>query len=206
MTNAFDPSASASDTETATGSGGNPGTTEITSADDTGEPGGSCCQVSASAGCGDPQIQTCVCTIDPSCCQEVWSQECVDLAGMTCNDPGCTEPPPMTTGMSTGGEESTGSTGEPPPPTLECDELAAQELWANWRCEAGGGTQCNGVGTPTTDCDFCCELCGEPGDVSCGDYATMQGWGAANCEWNGNGACNGIGTPTCDCNFCCEVG
>jgi hypothetical protein len=161
-------------------------------------PGASCCQVAPTPGCGDEDVEACVCTLEPMCCQSVWSQDCVDLAIMPCNDPTCGAP-----SDTTGGPGDGSSSGGPP--TLSCDALAMQEGWMYWRCQADGGIQCNGMGTPTTDCDFCCGYCNEPGDVSCGDLATMNGWGAANCEWNGNGACGGSGTPTCDCSFCCQV-
>jgi hypothetical protein len=67
----------------------------------------------------------------------------------------------------------------------------------------GGNAACGGQGTPTTDCDFCCDICSE--GPTCGDLAQQQAWAFANCEANGNGACGGSGTPTCDCDFCCEV-
>lgn len=199
---AFDPTVAGPDTDPGTSTTSDDGpATSMASADATGTPppDGSCCQVAPSPGCGNPETETCVCTIDTDCCQSVWSQDCVDLAIAPCGDPACGMPPPTT------GEPGESSSGDPPP-MLSCDELAAQEGWMYWRCEAGGGSQCNGLGTPTTDCTFCCEFCGQAGDVSCGDLATSNGWAAANCEWNGNGACGGMGTPTCDCNLCCEVG
>jgi hypothetical protein len=197
---AFDPTYGNDGTGPATGTGTGPdeGTTTMAPGDVTGDPpGGSCCAVAPTPGCGNPEIETCVCTIEPACCQGVWSQACVALAGDPCGDPECLAP---------------GSTGEPGdgsssdgPPTLSCDALAMQEGWMYWRCQ-DGDLQCNDMGTPTTDCDYCCGYCNAPGDVSCGDLATMNGWAQANCEWNGNGACGGQGTPTCDCNHCCQVG
>jgi hypothetical protein len=203
-TSAFDPTPDGSETGPATTSGTGTGTddagmTTLPPADATGDPpsDGSCCMVAPTPGCGNQETEMCVCTIMPACCQGVWNQDCVDLAIDPCGDPACAMP---------------GSTGEPGdssssgggPPTLACDELAMQEGWMYWRCQAGD-LQCNDMGTPTSDCDYCCGYCNEPGDVSCGGLSDMNGWGAANCEWNGNGACNGVGTPTCDCNFCCEV-
>lgn len=200
---AFDPTQANDGTgpATTTGTGSDDGTTVMPPADVTGDPppDGSCCEVAPTPGCGNPEVETCVCTIDPACCQAVWGQGCVELAIDPCGDPACLAP---------------GSTGEPGdgsssggPPTLACDALAMQEGWMYWRCQAGSGSQCNDMGTPTTDCDFCCGYCNAPSDVSCGDLATMNGWapGTALCEWNGNGACGGQGTPTCDCNFCCQA-
>ncbi len=68
-----------------------------------------CCQVGPQAGCDSAATEECVCTSEPSCCQNVWSQECVDLAA-ACGDPFCAEPP---------GDDD-GSTGEPGA-ELACD-------------------------------------------------------------------------------------
>jgi hypothetical protein len=37
---------------------------------------GSCCAVSALPGCGDPDLQACVCALQPECCKTAWSQAC----------------------------------------------------------------------------------------------------------------------------------
>jgi len=89
-----------------TGSGG--------SADGTtggGDDGGSplCCEVGAQAGCDSATTEACVCTSQPSCCQAVWSQECVDLA-IACEDPFCVDDP-----------SESGSTGDSGGIELECD-------------------------------------------------------------------------------------
>lgn len=202
-TTAFDPTVAGDSTghaETGAGPSGPASMTSVASADATGQPpDDSCCDVAPTPGCGNAETQACVCTIEEGCCTQVWSQTCVDLA-IECNDPACGEPPPATTtGMPPGD-----SSGEP---TQTCDELAAMSGWAYHRCQ-NGDSQCHSMGTPTTDCDFCCEFCGEAGDVSCGDHATANNWppGSALCEWNGNGACGGLGyAGTCDCDFCCQI-
>ncbi|MCX4246852.1 hypothetical protein [Paraliomyxa miuraensis] len=48
-----------------------------------------CCMPGGQAGCDSEVTEACVCTSQPSCCQNVWSQECVDLA-IACGDPFCT--------------------------------------------------------------------------------------------------------------------
>lgn len=198
---AFDPSAASPSSDGTSETVDGPATeaTGNGSADSTGQlPDASCCDVSPTPGCGNPATEICVCGLDANCCAQVWTEACVALASDPCADPAC--PPAATT---TGTTE--GSTGDAPP-TQTCAQLADAQGWALFRCEQGD-TQCNGVGTPTTDCEHCCEYCGDPGAVSCGDFAISQGWAAANCEWNGNGACGGAGsTATCDCDFCCEVG
>lgn len=198
---AFDPTRGADGTGPATAGSTDDAATTMPPGDAPGDPpsGGSCCAVAATPGCSDPEIETCVCTIEPACCQDAWSPACVALATDPCGDPACMAP-------GSTGEPGDGSSGGGPP-TLSCDALAMQEGWTYWRCQ-DGDSQCSDVGTPTTDCDFCCGYCNAPGDVSCGDLATMNGWapGTAQCEWNGNGACGGQGTPTCDCSVCCQAG
>jgi hypothetical protein len=195
---AFDPTYANDATGSATSTGADDGASTIAStmasADVVGDPGGSCCEVAATAGCNNTDTEACVCTIDPACCQDAWSQACVTLARDSCGDPACMAP----------GDTGDGSSSDDSPPTLACDALAMQEGWMYWRCQSGD-SQCNDMGTPTTDCDFCCGYCNAPSDVSCGGLAAMNGWAQANCEWNGNGACGGQGSPTCDCDRCCQV-
>lgn len=76
------------------------------SAGDTGNP--LCCTVSPTPGCESPDTEACVCTSQPSCCQQVWGAECVDLA-IACGDPYCT------------GESDGDSTGNDTGMELECD-------------------------------------------------------------------------------------
>lgn len=72
--------------------------------DDVGNP--LCCEAHPSGGCDSMLTESCVCTNQPSCCQAVWSQECVDLA-IACGDPFCEDD---------SGGESTGEPPEEPPP------------------------------------------------------------------------------------------
>jgi hypothetical protein len=37
-----------------------------------------CCTASDEPGCTEPEVQDCVCAIDPFCCAETWDQLCVD--------------------------------------------------------------------------------------------------------------------------------
>jgi hypothetical protein len=76
------------------------------SADGTGDGSGGdvgnplCCEVGAQAGCDSMVTEACVCTSQPSCCQNVWAQTCVDLA-IACGDPYCTDAPATDDGGST---------------------------------------------------------------------------------------------------------
>jgi hypothetical protein len=105
---------------TASGSAGSEGSTEsppTTGASADGTSGGAdggegnplCCEVGPQAGCESEVTEACVCTSRPACCQNVWTQECVDLA-VECGDPFCTDVP-----GSDGGTTADGG------PELECD-------------------------------------------------------------------------------------
>ena len=99
-----------SDGESAEGPATTNTTAAVTSGADGGEGNPLCCQVGAQAGCDSEVTEACVCTSRPLCCQNVWSQECVDLA-VACGDPFC--------GGSDGGTDdgTAGDTGA----DLECD-------------------------------------------------------------------------------------
>ncbi|MCA9651467.1 MAG: hypothetical protein H6712_16715 [Myxococcales bacterium] len=89
--------------------------------DETGDDGNPlCCEVHPTAGCGSVMTEACVCTIMPSCCQSVWTQDCVDQAA-ACGDPFCDAAPPDDSGDpppddSGGDPPPDDSGGDPPPP------------------------------------------------------------------------------------------
>jgi hypothetical protein len=157
------------------------------------EPTSDCCSPAAAPGCTDPKTEACVCAIRLSCCEDAWSVECAGIAVDGCGSP-C--------GADTMDPSDDTMTDEPLP---SCGELAETEGFVLGACEVNGNGACNGMGTPTNDCDFCCDVCETGNGLSCGQLAEQQGWEFANCESDTNNACNGTGTPTCDCNFCCEV-
>lgn len=72
-----------------------------------------CCQVGSQAGCENDTTEACVCTSLPACCQNVWSQDCVDLA-VACGDPFCSGDDESTSDGTTGDTSDTGV-------DLECD-------------------------------------------------------------------------------------
>jgi hypothetical protein len=76
---------------------------DTTGSEDVGNP--QCCAAHPTAGCDSQATESCVCASQPSCCQTVWAQGCVDLA-IACGDPFCED----------ASGESTGEPVEPPPP------------------------------------------------------------------------------------------
>lgn len=43
-----------------------------------------CCEASSCGGCNDPDIEACVCGIDPFCCDVMWDAVCADLDAFGC--------------------------------------------------------------------------------------------------------------------------
>jgi hypothetical protein len=89
----------------------------------------------------------------------------------------------VASGGSAGGSASpgfggtpTGSGGATQGPS--CGELAQQSGWASASCEWNGNGACGGRGTPTYDCDFCCEAGGSGGsDGTGGSTSSGTGFG-----------------------------
>lgn len=52
------------------------------------EPPSACCAASAEAGCADAPCESCVCSLDSSCCGAEWTPFCVLLAATAC-EPAC---------------------------------------------------------------------------------------------------------------------
>jgi hypothetical protein len=69
-------------------SGGQAARDDATSTSDADEPTtspelpGECCDASHTAGCLDPVVETCVCALDPHCCELVWDELCVDQVAL----------------------------------------------------------------------------------------------------------------------------
>jgi hypothetical protein len=131
-----------------------------------------CCQAHPSEGCNSTVTESCVCTSEPSCCQAVWTQECVDLA-IACGDPYCEDD---TGGESTdGGSTDGGSTGDPPeePPPEE------PPLYEDCPClmQAGVDNFCHyGPGYPGCPMTVPGGYCDPNGDGSFAEGNWEQGW------------------------------
>lgn len=67
------------DTDTSTGDG--PGTFMSDTGADTGElPDQPCCVATPEPGCADEPTESCVCALDPYCCEQAWDEACVNTA------------------------------------------------------------------------------------------------------------------------------
>ena len=49
-----------------------------------GSGGTGCCTPHASTGCDDMMVESCVCELDPFCCNQAWDEQCVGEAAMQC--------------------------------------------------------------------------------------------------------------------------
>ncbi len=52
--------------------------------EDCGGCAGECCAVHGTFGCDDSPVQSCVCGLRPECCDQPWSETCVDIAASAC--------------------------------------------------------------------------------------------------------------------------
>lgn len=59
-----------------------------------GTTGATCCEAMLGPGCGEPELEACVCEADPFCCEEQWDETCVDIAMFGACIGGCLPPEP----------------------------------------------------------------------------------------------------------------
>jgi murein DD-endopeptidase MepM/ murein hydrolase activator NlpD len=59
---------------------------------------------------------------------------------------------------------------------ISCGDLAQQNGWAQAACEWNGNNACNGQGTPTYDCDYCCQVGGSGGSSGSGGGSNGFGY------------------------------
>ncbi len=139
-----------------------------------GAPGGSggsggavsaCCQGSASPGCGDPEVQECVCALDPFCCTGSWdsicAQEIESFGCGTCGSVGGAG------GVGVGGQSTGGSAG-----SGDC-------------CFSHGGVGCEDPNIAACVCSFDSFCCNRRWDTRCSEEAREDC--GASCEAGGGG-------------------
>ena len=140
---------------------------------------GDCCSETAAPGCSVPDVQSCVCELEPYCCDTYWAQYCVGLARDQC-----------------GAECTDECTGE-----SDCADGAVCVdgtcLLACIADECGGRS--NFAGGPL---DEACSALGD--ETTCLDSYHQTGDGdLAPCHWDPSGWCFGCG-PT-NGEFCPEA-
>ena len=136
-----------------------PGTSDTSDTSETTDTGGpvDCCVASPEPGCGDPEIEACVCALDEFCCDTAWDQQCTGLmseggCGMCTYPQGtgdcCVEN--GTAGCDDPDIQDCVCVGDPFCCTIEWDGICAIEVeeFMCGSCPGFGGT---GGGTGDTD-------------------------------------------------------
>jgi len=181
---------------------------------------GSCCVANGSIGCDDPEVQDCVCAMDPYCCETEWdsicaaeADECGSCTGDCCeagDTPGCDDE----------FIEACVCEQDPYCCNIAWDDLCAAEV-EDLGCGDCGGVECgDGECNGDEDCTWCPEDCGdccgngmceaEFGEdcVTCeADCGACPGEGSC-CIANGSAGCADASVEACVCAmdpFCCDV-
>jgi hypothetical protein len=180
--------------------------------DTTGGSGDDCCAAHAGPGCGDAEIEACVCEEDQVCCTFDWDAACVNTARMRCGACGGG-------GLTT--ETTTDSTTTDDGSTSEMTSTTTDPTAVTTDPTGGGAACCEATKTPGCPSDpqleacvcqldpFCCD---DSWDNICVGQATADC--SAQCVF-GTGCCEPHPTPGCDTAavqmcvcaidpFCCE--
>ncbi|MCH9683381.1 MAG: hypothetical protein K0V04_18235 [Deltaproteobacteria bacterium] len=158
--------------------------------DDGGEPpppppaGGDCCMPHDGPGCDEPEVERCVCTLEPACCQGHWGVGCtavLELHG--CGQCGGDPPSAETGDPEPPAPGDTGDTEPPPPPTNDC-------------CDTSPSPGC--IDASIQDCvcqqdPFCCDMAW---DALCVDGVNVLACGTCEMETGSDGT-TGDGPSAC---------
>ncbi len=163
---------------------------------------GDCCSEHGTPGCDEPEVEQCVCDIEPFCCDNQWSAACtavLEVHGCGECGAGSGEPPP-------GGDEG----GEPPPGG---DEGGAPPPGSDGDCcMANGSPGCDDGGVESCVCaqdSYCCnnewdaQCAGEVESFGCGMCGGGDGGGGGSDTGGGSddggGGDDGGGSEISEC-------
>jgi hypothetical protein len=141
---------------------------------------GTCCTASTSPGCGDAEIEACVCALDPLCCSQDWDALCVDLLV----DSGC--------GTCEGGVQTCCEAMDGPGCAADA-EVEACVCDAAPECCSEAWTQTCGQLVSVLGCAVCGPS--EPEPQEC-------------CHHGAGGGCSEVEVESCVCAvdpYCCQV-
>ncbi len=175
----------------------------------------SCCIPHDGTGCKDGAVQSCVCAMDPYCCNNNWdsicageADECGSCTGDCCAANG-------TPGCDTESCEVSVCDIDPYCCDTKWDSLCADEAVDLCGCQAGpvcGDGSCNGTETCSScpgDCGNCCGNGACDNGEDCNTCAQDCGACGSNCCQSGHGA--GCDDGTCQAivcavdPFCCDT-
>ncbi|MEZ4267719.1 MAG: hypothetical protein R3F39_15170 [Myxococcota bacterium] len=126
--------------------------------------GTDCCAAGETVGCSNPDIQDCVCAVDPFCCDVQWDGVCADGAIAGCGQ-GCQVCTPSCAGKSCGPDGCGGSCG-----------VCAAPAACNGTGACACTPQCAGKSCGPDGCGGTCGTCAAP--------AACNGSGACVCTPN----------------------
>ena len=145
------------------------------------DPGTDCCEPQEdSAGCGDEEVQTCVCDLDEFCCTNAWDQLCIEVG----EEEGCMDCTVQTGGLCLGDGDSasmgqtdmdaaladlaTSCAFSPDPSGCVADALAS---------DPGLSAGCSGCFGDLFGCTVanCAAACSDATDPACGDCQYESG-------------------------------
>lgn len=191
-----------------------------------------CCEASPFPGCVDDAVTSCVCEIDPYCCEYGYDEACVSLGLTECqaqcegqgdccevtDAPGCQQPEIQACACAADpqccasgfdevcirqAETECGLQCEVTEPTSDC-------------CEATDEPGCTVSAVEACVCDLdpmCCttsfdENCANLAAASCGASCELPSDGQSCCETSAAGGCADAEVAECVCevdSFCCDV-
>lgn len=173
-----------------TDTGGSSEDTTDGSPTDTGDPtgdggpvGGDCCEPTATPGCDNDKLETCVCGLDDFCCNMEWDDQCIQVANDDCDamcDGGPVVPPP---GCCFGGKGAA------------CDDEAIEACVCKLDAECCDTWNADCVVTSINACDNMCPELEIEGTGECCDIQAGPGCGDADVQ-----LCTCAQDP-----FCCDT-
>jgi hypothetical protein len=134
----------------------------------------------AGRGCTDADCCTTVCEVDPTCCSQVWDQQCADLADARCNQCGLTDASCLEPHDTAGCNDQTCC-------DLVCkfDPICCSQVWDQLCADIA-----------RRRCAFCIEDIDRSGSVDGGDLGLLlNSWGPAihapNADFDASGIVDG---------------
>lgn len=144
-----------------------------------------CCTIEPGPGCIDPEVESCVCSVDPYCCETQWDLECVRQHNRLGCGAECPIPMPPANDGPCCEETLQGGVGCKDPRTSDCvcaiDPYCCEEEWDALCVDVAASAQCDA-------CEF------KNADPSC-------------CFPQANATCEETEIAACVCaidTYCCE--
>jgi hypothetical protein len=171
----------------------------------------------AGRGCTDADCCTTVCEVDPTCCAQVWDQQCADLADARCNQCGLTDASCLEPHDTAGCNDQTCCDlvckFDPSCCSVRwdanCADLAAERCLACGKVVAGDCDEvhenpyCSNEACCETVCEISPDCCSVTWDQVCVNLASQR---CSGCGSDSAGSCCIIHpTPYCNDGDCCEA-